>query len=68
MKIGDKIRMSTTHSDGSIVSYKATVVKLDGANVWLEIPQRVRSLPFPPYDGKRYALFAAATMSPHIVK
>lgn len=60
--IGRKVRLATTNSDMSVVSYSARIVKIDGANAWVEIPDRVRSLPFPPYNGKRYALFAITSL------
>lgn len=71
MKIGDKVRLSTTHSNGAIINYTATVRKFSqspvGLAVWVEIPQRVRDLPFPPYDGKRYAQFTVSQMESYVV-
>lgn len=57
MKVNDKVSMITTHTDGSVIRYAATVRKVDGDTVWVEIPERVRRLPFPPYNGHRYAQF-----------
>ena len=60
-----KIKLSTTHSDGSIISYSARAV-VAGAKyqkpgvTWFEIPARVRALPFPPYEGKRYVAFSTS--------
>ena len=51
-----KIRFSTTHSDGSVITYAAPVVavEISDKSVWVEIPFRMRKLPFPPYNGKRF--------------
>jgi hypothetical protein len=58
VKVGDKITRTCTHSDGSVIRYAAKVVKVDATTYWVEIPARVRALPFPPFGGKRYAQFA----------
>jgi hypothetical protein len=55
--VGEKIRFSTTHSDGSVILYSAPVVKIESRGVWVAIPARVRALPFPPCNGKRFALY-----------
>lgn len=56
--VGTKVRFSTTHSDMSTITFSARVVKLDGkGNAWVEMPERVRNLPFPPLGGKRYGLY-----------
>ena len=56
--IGRKARFHCDQATGERVTYSARIVKVDGANAWVEIPERVRTLPFPPHGGKRYALFA----------
>ena len=58
MKKGDSVKLSTTHSDGSIITYRAKIFRINiGGTAWVEIPRRVRNLPFPPYKGKRFAQF-----------
>lgn len=67
--VGALIQMSTTHSDGSVIRYKARVVRDNGnGTLWVEIPKRVRSLPFPPLDGKRYGLFRVADIAASVVR
>lgn len=48
MKVGDKKKFSTTSSDGSTITYHATVVRVTAKTYTVEIPMRVRNLPFPP--------------------
>ena len=56
--IGRKVRFSITHSDMSIIMFSARIVKMHTPEtVWVEMPPRVRALPFPPLDGKRYGLY-----------
>lgn len=66
--VGTRVRLSTTHSDGSTVTWTSVCVRVwrDGS-VWLEIPARVRALPFAPYDGKRYAQFAPGQLDSQII-
>lgn len=61
--VGSKVRFSTTHSDMSVITFSARVVKLDGrGNAWVEMPERVRKLPFPPLGGKRYGLYPISSL------
>ena len=62
LQIGDKVRLATTASAGETVAYTATVRKIDGTTVWVEIPAKVRRLRFPPYNGHRYVQFAISTL------
>jgi hypothetical protein len=39
------------------VHFSARIVKVEGDHAWVEIPARIRALPFPPLGGKRYGLF-----------
>lgn len=62
--IGTKVRFRLSTSDGGYVTFSARVVKFQGDDhVWIEMPPRVRSLPFPPLGGKRYGLYAIATLN-----
>jgi hypothetical protein len=64
-QLGDKVRFQHTHVL-EVVYFTARVVKLDGEHVWLEVPERVRRLPFPPgyifaalaenYDANRHLI------------
>ena len=51
-KVGDRIRFTTTHSDGSTILYRVTVVRIDGDILVCRVPDRVLSLPFPPFTSK----------------
>lgn len=61
--IGDRVRMTTTHSDGSLITFTCRVVKTStkpGTSLQkacVEYPQSVLDLPFPPNHGKRYGWF-----------
>ncbi len=58
MKQGDRVRFSTTMSNGSTVTYTAKVVRVDNdGTCWVEFPSRVRTMPFAPLGGKRYGQF-----------
>jgi len=47
-------------SNGGTVKFTARIVKREAdGSVWVEIPKRARTMPFPPYGGKRYVKFAA---------
>lgn len=60
MKIGSRIRFRHPTSNGGHVTFTARVVKIeDNGDVWVEIPTRVRSMPFPPLGGKRYGRYSA---------
>ena len=54
---GAKITFSHPLSNGGMLRYSATIVKLESDSVWVEIPPRVRRIPFPPVKGKRYARY-----------
>jgi len=56
-----KIKLSTTHSNGSIITYSAPVIatRVKDRAAWVQIPARVRELPFPPFDGKRVVAIKA---------
>lgn len=58
------VRLSTTNSDGSIVRYSASIVKREenDGTLWVSIPERVLSLPFPPFGGKRFVQFSWAAI------
>lgn len=56
--VGRKARFSTTHSDGSIITFSARIAKDNGdGTAWVEMPTRVRQLPFPPLGGKRFGRY-----------
>jgi len=58
-----KARFSTMHSDGSTITFAARIVKDNGdGTVWVEMPERVRRLPFPPLGGKRFGLYEKSTL------
>jgi hypothetical protein len=52
------LRLTHPTTNGGTVTFRSPIVKHDpdGA-VWVEIPKRVRTMPFPPLSGKRYAKF-----------
>jgi hypothetical protein len=56
---GTVLRFAHQHVLQTVV-YSAKVVKLDGEYVWVEIPQRIQRLPFPPAQGKRYGKYLAS--------
>jgi hypothetical protein len=61
--IGRRARFSISNSNGSVITFTAPIVKLQGDDmVWIEMPARVRRLPFPPLGGKRYGLFPISTL------
>ena len=64
--IGRRARFSLSLSNGDIATYSAAIVKVGPKDkpgtVWIEIPARVRMLPFPPIGGKRYGLFLATNL------
>jgi hypothetical protein len=52
------IRVTHPTSDGGTVTFNAKIVKREtDGSVWVEIPARVRRMPFPPVGGKRFARF-----------
>ena len=61
--LGRKARFSHSLSNGAIVNFTASIVKLaHDDQVWVEMPARVRQLPFPPLGGKRYGLFPVSKL------
>ncbi len=52
-----RVRFEITSSDGSVIRFTARVVRDEGETLWVEMPARIRSLPFPPLDGKRFGKF-----------
>ena len=69
IKVGSKIRFSTTLPDGGIASFSVRVVKLMGdGTAWVEFPKRALALPFPPNDGKRFALHNVSFLKRNLVK
>ncbi len=58
IRVGTKVRFSHPLSDGGMLHFTATVVKLvDDDMAWVEMPERVRRIPFPPLGGRRYGLY-----------
>ena len=61
--VGRKARFSTSHSDGSVITFSARIVKDNNdGTAWVEMPKRVRELPFPPLGGKRYGRYRIADL------
>lgn len=62
--VGTKLRWSTTHSNGAVVTFSVVVVRDEPAKeaVWIKFPERARSLPFPPNNGKRFGLYRVADL------
>lgn len=56
MKIGNKVRFSFSHLLETVV-FSARIVKIKGEFAWVEIPEQIRNLPFPPLKGKRYGIY-----------
>jgi hypothetical protein len=53
-----RLRLSHPTSNGGTVTFNARIVKRESdGSVWVEIPKHARTMPFPPYGGKRYAKF-----------
>jgi hypothetical protein len=59
--VGTKVRFSHNHLFQRI-SFSARVVKVVNDKAWVEMPERVRRLPFPPLGGKRYGLFPISAL------
>jgi len=57
LTVGTKVLFTHPTSNGGTVRFSARVVKLQGDSVWVEMPERVRAMPFPPIGGKRYGLY-----------
>jgi len=60
--IGTRVRFSHPLSNGGTLTFTAKVVKLDGEWAWVEMPERVRTIPFPPLGGKRYGKYRATDL------
>lgn len=62
--VGTKLRWSTTHSNGAVVTFSVVVVRDEPAKeaVWIKFPERARNLPFPPNNGKRFGLYRVADL------
>jgi hypothetical protein len=56
------VRFQHPTSNGGTVRFTAKVVKLDGEYAWVEMPARIRRIPFPPIDGKRYGKYLIANL------
>jgi hypothetical protein len=60
--VGRKARFSHTHLMQT-VNFTARVVRDEGdGTAWVEMPARVRKLPFPPLGGKRFARYPVASL------
>lgn len=60
--VGSVVRFSHPLSSGGLLNFNAKVVKLEGTYAWVEMPERVRSIPFAPLGGKRYGKYAIAAL------
>lgn len=60
--VGTKVRFTHPTSNGGTVRFTAKVVRLDGEYAWVEMPARVRSMPFPPLGGKRYGKYRTSQL------
>lgn len=62
IKVGDKVQFQMSNSDGSTIRFKSVVVKHGEGEwskfSWVKFSRKVRSLPFPPAEGKRYGLYS----------
>lgn len=54
---GTRVRFTHPTSNGGEVRFTAKVIKVEGDRAWVEMPERVRHMPFPPLGGKRYGLY-----------
>lgn len=55
IEIGSKVRFRHPLPDGGILKFSARVVALfEDGTARVEIPKRVRSIPFPPIGGARF--------------
>lgn len=63
LQVNDKIRL-TNNRLLETITYTATVVKVQGDCVWVEVPAHLRNLRmFPVNNGKRYAKFLMADVA-----
>ena len=54
LRIGDSVRLSTTWSDGSIISYWAKCYRIaEDGRAAIHIPAKVMALKFPPFPNDR---------------
>lgn len=60
--IGTRCKFQHPTSNGGLVTFTAKVVKVEGDFAWVEMPLRVRQMPFPPLGGKRYGKYAIAKL------
>lgn len=60
---GMKIRFKHDLMNGGFVTFTAPVIamRIKDRAMWVEISPRVRSIPFPPFDGKRFVLIKPGT-------
>lgn len=57
VEVGTVVRFTHSHLMQE-VHFTAKVVKLDGkGSAWVEMPEKIRKLPFPPLGGKRFGLY-----------
>lgn len=62
IQVGTVVRFTHPTSNGGTVTFSARVVKMQGDHAWVEMPQRVRTMPFPPIGGKRYGLYPVSSL------
>jgi hypothetical protein len=55
--VGARVRFTHPTSAGGTVRFSARVVRIDGDYAWVEMPERIRRIPFPPIGGKRYGKY-----------
>lgn len=60
--VGTKVRFSHPTSNGGLVRFSAKVVKIENDYAWVEMPERVRRMPFPPLGGKRYGKYLISAL------
>lgn len=62
--VGTKLRWSGSLPDGSTYTYTVRVVRdvPEQAAVWIQFPERVRTIPFAPNGGKRFGLYRVADL------
>ena len=57
IEVGTRVKFSHSLSNGGMLTFIARVVKLQDEKAWVEMPARVRGIPFAPLGGKRYGLY-----------
>ncbi len=62
IEIGTRCVFSHPTSNGGQVTFSAKVVKVDGDSAWVEMPDRVRRMPFAPLGGKRYGKYPMSAL------